>query len=298
MPIEALRGAITASYGVDPTVGIAVDLAADRHWTQPVQLIAWVALAVTGARRQSLDMRASDDRFVYEPAQRVLSTAATGEVRIARWDPQTQTFAPPTVVEATGDTRIVPIDPARSGGIAAIVVERRADDDTRVGELSAAELAPAASVRPRTTYAVHGEVRAIDRTGRLYVHDPAHANDLAIYEHGKPGARLVGVGARQLRPSPDGARVAVIGDGAIAVLDRAGVERWTAPVRDGDTVAWLGGGELAIAYPTGIEVRAADTGAVTARRCGWAFGLHDQPPALHTRGNDLGSLCDRPPARR
>ena len=31
------------------TVGIAVDLAADRHWTQPVQLVAWAALAATAA---------------------------------------------------------------------------------------------------------------------------------------------------------------------------------------------------------------------------------------------------------
>jgi len=30
------------------TVGIAVDLAADRHWTQPVQVIAWAALVLTG----------------------------------------------------------------------------------------------------------------------------------------------------------------------------------------------------------------------------------------------------------
>jgi hypothetical protein len=29
-------------------VGIAVELAADRHWTQPVQLIAWAALLLTG----------------------------------------------------------------------------------------------------------------------------------------------------------------------------------------------------------------------------------------------------------
>jgi hypothetical protein len=27
-------------------VGIAVELAADRHWTQPIQLVAWAALAV------------------------------------------------------------------------------------------------------------------------------------------------------------------------------------------------------------------------------------------------------------
>ena len=29
-------------------VGIAIDLAADRHWTQPVQLVAWAALMVAG----------------------------------------------------------------------------------------------------------------------------------------------------------------------------------------------------------------------------------------------------------
>ena len=30
------------------TVGIGLDLAAERHWTQPVQLVAWAAVAATG----------------------------------------------------------------------------------------------------------------------------------------------------------------------------------------------------------------------------------------------------------
>jgi hypothetical protein len=31
------------------TLGIAVELATERHWTQPIMLVAWAALAVAGA---------------------------------------------------------------------------------------------------------------------------------------------------------------------------------------------------------------------------------------------------------
>jgi hypothetical protein len=40
-----LRGGLLALAGIT-TVALGIELAAERHWTQPVQLIAWVALAV------------------------------------------------------------------------------------------------------------------------------------------------------------------------------------------------------------------------------------------------------------
>ena len=44
--VSTLRSGFLAIAGVT-TVALALELAAERHWTQPIQLVAWAALAIT-----------------------------------------------------------------------------------------------------------------------------------------------------------------------------------------------------------------------------------------------------------
>jgi hypothetical protein len=136
---------------------------------------------------------------------------------------------------------------------------------------------------------VAGELRAVDRAGRLYVHAAADHDDVQVYVRGAASARLPGVAAMTLWPSPDGTRIAAFAPRRLVMLSAAGEVRWTAGHWGGARLAWLPGGELVLQFPSGVARVDLDTGALTERRCGWGFGLHELPVDV---GASAPTICD------
>lgn len=65
------------------TFGLVIELAAERHWTQPVQWIAWAALALTLAAIGLLQGRVSSGRVL---AARVLAAAVVLSSLLGVWE--------------------------------------------------------------------------------------------------------------------------------------------------------------------------------------------------------------------
>jgi hypothetical protein len=238
---------------------------------------------------QLLPYAARDKEVSYEPSTGWLSTSDGAMSVLVRFDPKTHTFGPPVMV-GTGQspTRAVLLDPRLSGGIAALVFDQ-VTDGVLVGELREAELRPGTTVQPRTTYRVPGELRAVDRAGHVYAHGPADHDDVVVFARGVAGARLPGVAALTLRPSPDGARIAAFQAPRLVLLSAAGEVRWDSAVWSGNDLDWTSSGELVMQFPSGIARIDLETGGFAERRCGWGFGLSDQ---LVDAGAVAASICD------
>jgi hypothetical protein len=76
------------------TLGIAADLAAERHWTQPVQLIAWAALGALSVSIALVVRGGSSTRLAQILAALVIVTSAIGVVEhvVANYEAGRSTF--------------------------------------------------------------------------------------------------------------------------------------------------------------------------------------------------------------
>jgi len=242
---------------------------------------------LTRTQHQLLPYEARDHELSYEPATRLLATSDGAAGLLVRLDPVTHTFgAPIRIAGAPG--KLVVLDPTLASGVAALQIHDTGDG-LRVGELHAAELTPGAATLPRTTYQIPGELRAVDRAGRLYLHGPADHDDVVVYVHGAAAARLPGVAALTLRPSPDGALIAAFQSPRMVLLTGAGEIRWDVAQWSSAELAWTAAGDLVVQFPSGVATLDLATGALAERRCGWSFGLSDQPNQI---GDSGPTICD------
>jgi len=279
---------------IDWTDAIAID---DRYLitagarrgygrTEAIQISVFDGVAA--AQRQVLPYEAHDRELAYEPATRLLATSDGPVALLVRFDPVSHTFGKPTrVAGATTASKLRVVDPRLANGVVALTL----DDDKGelvVGELRDREVAPGALVQTRASYRVPGELRAVDRAGRLYMRAPGEP-DVVVYVHGVAGARLAGVGGQTLRPSPDGSQIAAFETPRLVALTSAGVVRWEAAYWGATGVEWTATGELVVEFPAAIAKLDLATGALAARRCGWNFGAFDQPTEV-ARG--APSICD------
>jgi hypothetical protein len=269
------RYAITASIRRGP----------DRK--ESVQIAVFDGL--TRRQHQLLPYEGRDHELAYEPATRLLAIDDDVVSVLVQLDPVSHTFgAPIRLASATAPGKLVVLDPTLADGVAALQIHTTGDG-LLVGELHAVDLVPGAVVRPRTMYKVPGELRAVDRAGRLYLHAPADHDDVMVYVHGTAGTRLPGMAGLTLRPSPDGARVAAFLAPRIVLLTGAGEVRWDAAQWDITDLAWTSAGDLVVQFPAGIARLDLQTGALADRRCGWSFGLSEQPIEV---GRSSPSICD------
>jgi hypothetical protein len=148
---------------------------------------------------------------------------------------------------------------------------------------------PGTTITPRTTYRVPGELRAVDRAGRVYVHGADDHDDVVVYVHGEAGARLPGVAALTLRPNADGSRIAAFQSPRIAMLTSAGQILWDTAQWNSADLDWTATGELLVQFPSAVARLDLETGALADRRCGWGFGLSDQPLEIPRGGP---TVCD------
>jgi hypothetical protein len=192
------------------------------------------------------------------------------------------------VGSAISPGKLVVLDPRLSGGVVALEIAET-PDGLLVGELRDGDLRPDATVQPRTTYRVPGELRAVDRAGHLYTHRPFDHDDVVVYARDLAIARLPGVGELALRPSVDGSRIAAFHSPRLVLLSGAGEILWDSAQWSGADVDWTASGDLVVQFPTGVARVDVETGEVVDRRCGWGFGLSDHRfDARHTGP----SICD------
>ncbi len=76
--------------------------------------------------------------------------------------------------------------------------------------------------------------------------------------------------------SRDGKLVATLSGGRFSLRDAGGETRWTVPSAGANDLTWLPSGEL-FATGAGIARVSLEDGSFTERRCGWQFGLWNDP---------------------
>jgi hypothetical protein len=245
--------------------------------------------AVSKTTHQVLPFTSELTKLTYEPATRLLATSDDLHARLVRFDPVSHTFGPPIrLANGIVASQLALVDPGQTGGIAVLELDTT-NEGVLVGEIREADLDPAKLALPRTSYRVPGELRAVDRAGRLYMHGPDDHDDVVVYTHGHAGARLAGAAALTLRPNADGSQIAAFGGTRVALYSGDGKLRWDTAQWSSSDIAWTARGDLVVAFASAVASVDLASGALVARRCGWGFGLSDQP---HETGRGTASLCD------
>jgi hypothetical protein len=259
-----------------------------------------------GITSQVLPYQAHEDPLAYEPTTHLLATTDGGRSLLVRFDPASHRFgAPIWLANGITTSKLRVVDPALAGGVAALELDTASDGALLVGEIFEADLAPGRPAAPRTSYKVTGELRAVDRAGRLYMRAasdgtridpwaaaaglPTAPGDVIVYAHGHAGAHLTGMAALDVRPNADGSQIAAYASPRIAMFGADGKPRWEAAPWKSSDIAWAPDGHLIVQFQSGMAAFDAATGALTRRRCGWTFGVSSTPLDNATPGP---SICD------
>ena len=244
---------------------------------------------VTKTTVQLLPFTSDVPKLAYEPSTRLLATSVGARGVLLRFDPVSHTFGPPIRLgNGIVASQLALVDPQLTHGVAVLEIDPT-NDGVLVGELHDADLVADKLVMPRASYRVPGELRAVDRAGRLYTHGADDHDDVVVYTHGKPGARLAGMTGLTLRPNADGSQIAAFGPARVALFAGDGTQRWDTAQWSNSDVAWSARGDLLVAFAAAVATVDLATGALVERRCGWGFGLSDSP---HEAGRGAASICD------
>jgi hypothetical protein len=244
---------------------------------------------VAHAVHQKLALELRDRQLAYEPASHLFAATDGTSSLLSIYDPASHTLGPPLRIgSAILANQVFLVDPARTGGLAAVQVDTLSDG-LAVSEIALADVKPGATLEPRTSYRVPGALRAVDRAGRVYSHRGEDRDDVVAYEHGKPVARLPGVATLALRPSPDGTMIAAFDAPRLVLVDATGKPRWDTAHWSGAEIAWTDDNQLVVQFPIAVATVDLATGALATRRCGLGFGLSD---TTLDAGRGAASVCD------
>lgn len=272
----------------------AITVAARRGYPNDGGFQLAVVDAIGRTQHQLTPFELRDKEVRYEPSTGILAGVdATGSL-LLRLDPRSHAFgAAMRIPSWLPPSRLVPLDPAQSGGIAVLEIDD-GGDGAIVGEFPLADLVdpvdlhPGAALAARRTYRVPGVFRGIDRAGRLYM-KASDAEEIVVYAGGTATARLPALAGMTLRPSPDGSLIAAIDAPRLVLLTGGGQVRWETALWSNADVVWTAHGELLAAASSGLARVDLTTGALVERRCGWAFGLSDVP---FDTGRNGPSICE------
>jgi hypothetical protein len=331
--IGALAGArvtpsgVTVSAGTQDLVELAPDLHANRRTELPadrrtlkdtIRLDARHVLASHAYSETSFAVSVLDTSsgltleilstpmltpmLRYEPSTDLLAVSDSISSYLLRRNPATSKFETWFRVGSDGvDLRV--LDPAKSGGVVAVVLREDAEPKrTRVERIRAEQLVVGVPIVGLETFYV-GSPLGIDARGRTYVAD---GDALVAWDRDRELARITGVVAQdasvaaldtegQLRP---GAHVVAAGDfialvqgQRVSLFDDDGTPRWDIDAPGLRDVGWMDG-ELVAYFESGLAKLELDTGHLTDATCGWAFGLSDtQGHAVLGEGE---SICEAP----
>ncbi|MEO6772579.1 MAG: hypothetical protein ABI467_06090 [Kofleriaceae bacterium] len=220
----------------------------------------------------------------YEPSTGVL-TVSFADASIARWTAAKRKLdylvslpRPP----AGSARQFVPLSPALAGGKALV--------DVSLASATTVTWTDAATKQRSGAMPIAGFITA-DLAGHVYAWtvDPATRQlVISVLAPGKVLATLPHDGTVTLWPDPLGTRVAEAGGDHVALYKLDGTLVWQQAVPAATQVLWPTADSLAVITAAGIARLDAATGAVTAARCGWSFGLR---PQAHPAGVQLEPLC-------
>jgi hypothetical protein len=186
------------------------------------------------ARPDKLDVgRMAEGEVSYEPTTHLLAIAGEHGLWLARYNPKRHELD--AEAEVTGEPRgIVLLDPELSGGKVALVLAQDASTAT-ITEIRGIDFAAAVPLREGRTY---------KRTLPELPEPQDHSGDAV--------ARRLGLApAPRHHVSPDGALVAIAGNGRITLRERDGAVRWSVAQPGAVDVAWSSLGEL-VAFGSGM----------------------------------------------
>jgi len=140
-----------------------------------------------------------------------------------------------------------------------------------------------------TTMTIDGAFLGTDLAGRVYAwHQTAKgALEVGVFTDGKQTSSLPTQGAASIWPDPTATLVAEAALTGVT-LYRGSTVLWTRAVEGVGEILWLSDGALAYTHATGIARLDPKTGAITALRCGWEFGLTTKP---HPPAPRIEALC-------
>ena len=216
----------------------------------------------------------------YDPTTQIIALSYGQTPRALRYDPQRHEVRPlaldPAIVHAS--TLLWPVSPALAGGAHLVTMSyEHGQTVTWYGDdVGAKQLAK---------LDVQLSFLGVDRAGRALLWDPA-AHQLQLVQTGKPVGTIAFEGSSAVG-DPTGTRLAQAGERGVGVYEvPSGRVVWRHDMEATGVPQWAGDGTLAVLMTTGI-VRFDASGAVTAARCGWRFGLTPKPHGQAPRGRSV-----------
>lgn len=228
----------------------------------------------------------------HEPSTELVTLSLGASPQVARFDRKARRLdlvATPAKRGRYDQVILVPVSPELAGGIQLVQIrmhERMTIDWLRN---------PRALDKPAATTTVDGSFAGADAVGHVYAWQsaPSGALELVVYKDGKPLRTLPNHGAVALWPEPQGRGYVEVASTSVALYDMNGVQRWQQSLTTSQEALWLTDGALAITSAGGVARLDAATGAITAARCGWRFGLAPKPHPATPRAEPLCAQLPR-----
>ncbi len=291
-----LRGAAA------PITGISGQLAelrwlGDDDWllesSSPTDAAMQIAL-VTGTQAPSVVRKGVKEIQIihYEPSTQQVTMSFGAESEVARFDRKHRQLVRLASVRKSSpyeQVLLVPMSPALARGVQLVQVTMR--DKSTIKWLRDA----AALDKPASSVTVEGPFAGADAAGHVYMwrNTPTGRLELAVYADGKLLRTLPNTGAIALWPEPSGKGYVEVAASSVALYDLDGNQRWFQQLATSQEALWLTDGAIALTSAGGVARLDPATGAVTAARCGWRFGLTKKPHPATPRVEPLCSQLRR-----
>jgi hypothetical protein len=226
--------------------------------------------------------------LMYEPRSNLVTLSFGAEAEVAKWDPASRqltklaSIAKPSAYE---QELLAPLDPKLANNLQLVHVVMR-DRPTIKWLRDARSLSSTSS-----SVTIDGSYAGTDAAGHVFLwrNSPASRLELAVYADGKPIAQLPAQGPVSLWPAADGQRVIEIAANSIGLYQSTdGKQLWTQELSGVQEAMWLTDGTIAITSAGGIARLDPASGAITASRCGWRFGL---TAVQHPQTSRIEPLC-------
>jgi hypothetical protein len=217
----------------------------------------------------------------FEPATEMVTLSFGSSAEVARLGRKNRTldrFASVTSANAFEQTVFVPLFPKLARGNQLLQISLR---DKQTFKWLAD---PRALDKAAATLTIDGAYAAADNAGHVYAwHGVGAKSQLTIFTDGKATGTLPLTGPGTLWPNPQGTQVLELAPAGVSLYGLDGTLLWTREVSGAQDALWLSDGAIAITHASGVVRLDPKTGALTAARCGWDFGLSTKPHPIAPR---------------
>jgi hypothetical protein len=251
---------------------------------------------------QVLPHRARGGEIAYEPATQLLLASDGNKDLLLKLDATTHALGNEVELQLSDvPKKITLVDPKLANGAIAIAVQDESGGGLLVSEFHRADVPPAQEVdgkyvvrtmKPRKMYRIAGELRGVDRAGKVYVFNVMYADAIGVYVGGEAKAQLAGAQTARLRASPDGKHAIAVENGRLTLYATEGKKLWETAAWGSSDVDWTPAGVLYARFPHALARIDTTTGALAERQCGWGFGISATPREGST---SAPSVCDVAP---